>query len=63
MLVSALRSLLVFLHVEGLIDRPLAPVVPSVAFWRLQGLPRGLDAGQVQSLLGSCDADTAGRLA
>lgn len=59
MLVSALRSLLVFLHVEGLIDRPLAPVVPSVAFWRLQGLPRGLDADQVQSLLESCDTDTA----
>ena len=35
MLVTALRSLLVFLHVEGLIVRPLAPVVPSVAFWRL----------------------------
>lgn len=33
MLVAALRSLLGFLHVEGLIDRPLAQVVPSVAFW------------------------------
>lgn len=59
MLVTALRSLLVFLHVEGLIDRPLAPVVPSVAFWRLQGLPRGLDAAQVRALLESCDTDTA----
>jgi integrase/recombinase XerD len=55
MLVTALRSLLGFLHVEGLIDRPLAHVVPSVAFWRLQGLPRGLDAEQVQALLESCD--------
>jgi integrase/recombinase XerD len=41
------------------IDRPLAPVVPSVAFWRLQGLPRGLDSGQVRALLESCDTDTA----
>ncbi len=62
MLVTALRSLLVFLHVEGLIERSLAQVVPSVAFWRLQGLPRGLDADQVIALLDSCDVDTvAGR--
>ncbi len=59
LMVTALRSLLRFLHVEGLIDRPLAPVVPSVAFWRLQGLPRGLAADQVRGLLESCDTDTA----
>jgi site-specific recombinase XerD len=59
LMVTALRSLLRFLHVEGLIDRPLAQVVPSVAFWRLQGLPRGLDADQVRALLESCDIDTA----
>ena len=58
MLVTALRSLLRFLHVEGLIDRPLAQVVPSVAFWRLQGLPRGLDSDQVRALLDSCDTGT-----
>lgn len=58
LMVTALRSLLRFLHVEGLIDRPLAQVVPSVAFWRLQGLPRGLDGDQVRALLESCDADT-----
>jgi integrase/recombinase XerD len=62
MLVTALRSLLVFLHVQGLVERPLAQVVPSVAFWRLQGLPRALDAGQVTALLDSCDQGTvAGR--
>jgi integrase/recombinase XerD len=62
MLVTALRSLLVFLHVDGLIERSLAQVVPSVAFWRLQGLPRGLGADQVTALLDSCDVDTvAGR--
>jgi integrase/recombinase XerD len=59
LMVTALRSLLRFLHVEGLIDRPLAQVVPSVAFWRLQGLPRGLDSDQVRALLESCDTDTA----
>jgi integrase len=62
MLVTALRSLLGFLHVEGLIARPLAQLVPSVAFWRLQGLPRGLDPEQVDRLLASCDTSTvAGR--
>jgi site-specific recombinase XerD len=51
LLVTALRSLLGYLHVEGLIVRPLAPVVPSVAGWRLAGLPRGLEAEQVRALL------------
>ena len=58
LMVTALRSLLRFLRVEGLIDRPLAQVVPSVAFWRHQGLPRGLDGDQVGALLESCDIDT-----
>lgn len=58
LMVTALRSLLRFLHAEGLIDRPLAQVVPSVAFWRLQGLPRGLGSDQVRALLESCDTDT-----
>jgi site-specific recombinase XerD len=54
LLVTALRSLLRFLHVEGLTARPLASVVPSVAAWRLSGLPRSLEAEQVQALLASC---------
>jgi integrase/recombinase XerD len=57
--VTALRSLLVWLHVEGEIGRPLAAAVPAVAGWRLAGLPRGLERGQVQRLLGSCDRATA----
>jgi integrase/recombinase XerD len=61
-MVTALRSLLGYLHVEGLSARPLAHVVPSVAYWRLAGLPRGLDADQVRELLASCDRETtAGR--
>ena len=58
LLVSALRSLLGFWHVEGLIGRPLAGAVPSVAGWRLAGLPRALEAEQVRALLDSCDRST-----
>jgi integrase/recombinase XerD len=54
LLVTALRSLLVFLHVEGMLPHPLADAVPSVAGWRLTGLPRALDADQVRRLLASC---------
>lgn len=57
--VTTLRSLLAFLHVEGLIARSLAACVPSVASWRLAGLPKGLDSNQVQRLLTACDRSTA----
>ncbi|WP_292390364.1 tyrosine-type recombinase/integrase [Mesorhizobium sp.] len=57
--VTALRSLLTFLHVEGLIARSLAACVPSVAGRRLAGLPKGLDCDQVQRLLTSCGRDTS----
>jgi integrase/recombinase XerD len=57
-LTSGLRSLLVFLHVEGLIREGLTAAVPSVARWRLSGLPRPLEAGHVRRLLGSCDRRT-----
>lgn len=60
--VTALRSLLGFVHVEGMISEPLAPAVPAVASWRLAGLPRALEPGQVAALLASCDRGTpAGR--
>jgi integrase/recombinase XerD len=58
-MVTALRSLLRFLHVEGLIDQPLAAVVPSVAAWKLTGLPKALAADQVTALLASCDQGSA----
>ena len=57
--VSALRSLLGFLHVEGTIDQPLAAAVPSPAGWTLAGLPKALDPAQVAVLLASCDRCTA----
>ena len=56
--VTALRSLLGFLHVEGMIERSLAFAVPSVACRRLVGLPKGLDPDQVRCLLESCDSGT-----
>lgn len=52
---TALRSLLVYLHVAGEIGHALAGAVSSVAGWRLTGLPKGLEPDQVQALLASCD--------
>jgi site-specific recombinase XerD len=59
MTITALRSLLAFLHVEGLIAEPLGRAVPSVAGYRLQGLPKRLTAVELDALLLSCDRDTA----
>jgi site-specific recombinase XerD len=56
--VTALRSLLSFLHVTGIVATPLASVVPRVASWRLAGLPVGLTRGQTQALLDACDQST-----
>ena len=55
LMVTALRSLLRFLHVDGELAMPLATAVPSVASWRLAGLPRALEPAQVRDLLASCD--------
>ncbi len=57
--VGALRSVLGFLHHEGLIERPLIAAVPRVANWRGAGLPKGLEAGELRALLASCDRETA----
>jgi integrase/recombinase XerD len=58
-LATALRSLLRFWHVEGLISGPLDRAVPRVAS-RRAAFPRGLEPAQVQALLSSCDRGTAG---
>src|SRR4051812_14816654 len=47
MTVTALRSLLGFLHLRGLIAGPLGEAVPSTASWRLSGLPRALEPEQL----------------
>ncbi len=59
--VMALRSLLRFLHVDGVTARDLAGAVPAVAPQR-RSLPRALDPRVVARLLASCDRRTkAGR--
>ncbi len=61
-LVCALRSLLRFLAIVGRVDRSLAGAVPAVAHWRLSGLPKALEPGQLERMLASCDrATVAGR--
>jgi site-specific recombinase XerD len=57
-LVTAIRSLLRFLHIDGRIAAPLAGAVPAVAGWRLGSLPRGLSRAQVDALLAAHDLTT-----
>jgi site-specific recombinase XerD len=56
--VCALRSLLRYLHLAGLIEAPLVWAVPSVADLRDRTLPRGLEPAAVKKLLASCDRRT-----
>ncbi len=58
LIVCALRSLLRWLHLTGVIPVSLAATVPSVAGRRLSGLPKGLEPGQLRSLLSACDRRT-----
>jgi integrase/recombinase XerD len=56
--VTALRSFLRFLHLDGVIEESLVSAVPSVAGRRLVGLPKGLAPDQVRRLFASCDDTT-----
>lgn len=55
LIVCALRSLLRWLRLTGVVAAPLAGAVPAVAGWRLAGLPTGLEPAQLRRLLASCD--------
>jgi len=55
LIVTALRSLLNFLHLSGEAAESLVSAVPSVAGWTLSGLPKGLRADELRRLLASCD--------
>lgn len=56
---TALRSLLRFFHLRGVIGASLVGAVPTAANWRLAGLPKYLTAEQTGMLLASCDLATA----
>lgn len=56
---SALRSVLRFLHVEGETATAFASVVPSTTSWRLASLPKMLEPAQVRAVLASPDRRTA----
>lgn len=55
MMVTALRSLLRFLHVTGRVSVPLMDAVPSVPGWRRVRLPNMIGADQVARLLAGCN--------
>jgi integrase/recombinase XerD len=57
--VTALRSLLRFLHVHGVIRNDLASCVPAIASWRMARLPKHLDHRQVQRLSRAYDSRSA----
>ncbi len=55
---TALRSLLGFLHLQGVIGSSLVGAVPATARWKAAGLPKYLTAQQVGVLLAGCDPTT-----
>lgn len=58
-IVTALRSYLRFLYLEGTITMDLSGAVPAVAGWRLSGLPKALDQAELRKVLATCDRRTA----
>src|SRR5471030_959282 len=59
LVVTALRSFLRFLHVEGLVANDLTASVPTVPNWRLSTVPKFISVGDVRRLLCACDRRTA----
>lgn len=57
-LCSLTRAFLRFLRWEGIADHDLDRVVPTVARWRLQSIPRHLPWEQVETLISSVDTST-----
>ena len=56
---TALRGFFRFLRFRGEINSDLAAAVPTVADWRLSGLPKYLEPEKVERLLQNCDQSTA----
>ena len=59
LMVTALRSFFRFLFRHGETERDLAGAVPTVASWRLAGVPRHLEADEVERVVQSCDRSTS----
>jgi site-specific recombinase XerD len=59
LMVTALRSFLRYLWLQGEITSDLAACVPGVPRWRLSSLPKSLPPGQVRRVLDHCDRRTA----
>lgn len=59
-IVSALRSLLRYLHVRGEVPAHLMWSLQPVAHWRLASIPKALDASQIRHLLASFDDSPVG---
>ena len=57
-MVTALRSLLAFLHVEGITGQAAGTAVPTVTRRKQAGPPQALDRDQVAALLAACDRAT-----
>ena len=55
-----MRSFLRHLHQRGDIAVDLADAIPPITNWRLSELPKSLPPEKVESVLASCDLDTAG---
>jgi integrase/recombinase XerD len=55
----ALRSLLRFLYLEGLIEAPLAQAVPTPGGGQQTSLPKALKPADLDAVLASCDRDSA----
>jgi site-specific recombinase XerD len=53
--VTALRSFLRYLYLQGELPADLTGAVPRVASWRLVGVPKGWNPMQLRRLLRSCD--------
>lgn len=58
LIVTALRSVLGWLHLTGTLPESLVAAVPSVAGWRLSGLPTPLDPAELRRLLAAPDRRT-----
>ncbi len=59
-IVSALRSLLRYLHIRGAVPEHLASCVQRAARWRLSAIPTALEACQIDRLLASFDDSSVG---